>query len=191
MKINNTLFLLFFIWFAISCSTIYDLHYDFDTNTNFESLKTYDWMPTPEKSYTHRLDIRYVKKAANAELKANGVMMISNNPDFLIAVHVKKKEKVRVVNWRYDDGPHRGDRGGYRGHGRYWGDDRVPMGSSTYHHEELSLILEFVNAKSKKMFWRGVAKTELDNVNTSKEREELINGAVKQILKNYPPQPKK
>jgi len=190
MKIINTLFLLFFVGLVISCSTIYDLHYDFDTNANFKSLKTYDWMPTPEKSYTHRLDMRHVKKTANAELKANGVMMISDNPDFLITVHLKKKEKVRVVNWRYDDGPHRGDRGGYRGHGRYWGDDRGPMGSSTYHHEELSLILEFMNPRSKKMFWRGKAKTELDNVNTSKEREKLINGAVKQILNNYPPQSK-
>jgi hypothetical protein len=191
MKIINTLFLLFFIGLAISCSTIYGLHYDFDINANFENLKTYDWMPTPEKSYINRLDIRRVKKATNAELKANGVMMISDNPDFLIAVHLRKKDKVRIVNWRYDNGPHRGDRGGYWGHRRYWEDDRGPMGVSTYHHEELSLILEFVNAKSKKIFWRGVAKTELDNVNTSKEREKLINGAVKQILKNYPPQPKK
>lgn len=118
-------------------------------------------------------------------------MMISGNPDFLITVHLRKKDKVRVVNWRYDNGPHRGDRGGYRRNRRYWEDDRVPMGASTYHHEELSLILEFVNAKSKKMFWRGKAKTELDNVNTSEEREKLINGAVKQILNNYPPQSKK
>ena len=191
MKLINMLFLLFFMGFAISCSTIYDLHYDFDANADFESLKTYNWMPTPEKSYTHRLDIRHVKKTATAELKANGVMMISDNPDFLIAVHLRKKDKVRVVNWRSDNGPHRGDRGGYRGQGRYWEDDRGPMGSSTYHHEELSLILEFVNPKSKKMFWRGVAKTELDNVNNSKEREKLINGAVKQILNNYPPQSKK
>lgn len=191
MKTINTFLVLFFMGFFISCSTVYDLHYDFDKNANFTSLKNYDWMPTPEKPDINSLDIERVKTAVNAKLKANGFMMMSDNPDFLIAVHLGKKDKVRVVNWGYDYGPRMGYRGGFWGPRGYRADDWGPRGVSTYPYEEGSLILDFVNAESKKMFWRGIAKTELDNVNTAEKREKLINGAVEKILGNFPPKPKK
>ncbi len=60
-------------------------------------------------------------------------------------------------------------------------------GVSTYEHEEGSLILDFVDAISKKMIWRGVAKAEVQNVDTPEKKEKLINEAVQEILKNFPP----
>ena len=70
-----------------------------------------------------------------------------------------------------------GYRRGYRG----------PSGVSTYQYEEGSLILDFVDAKSKKLIWRGSAKAQIDNVDTPEKSEKLINEAVKEILKEYPP----
>ena len=46
-------------------------------------------------------------------------------------------------------------------------------------------------AKSKKMIWRGAAKAVVDPSNTPEKREKLINEAVNEILKNFPPKPKK
>ena len=181
MKVINTVFVLLFMCFTVSCATIYDVKYDYDKQAIFESLKTYDWMTVPEKANIDSLNVERVKKAVNAELQAKGYIMTSNNPDFLIAEHLGKKDKVQITSWGYDYGPYDRYRGGYRG----------PAGISTHEYEEGSLILDFVDSKSKKMIWRGVAKAIVDTANTPEKREKLINEAVQEILKNYPPKPDK
>jgi hypothetical protein len=181
VKAINALFVLFFIGFTISCASIYGVQHDYDKQVNFANLKTYGWMPIPEKANINSLNVERVKNAVNAEMKAKGLMMTSDNPDFLIAEHLGKKDKVQVTDWGYGYGPH----GGYWG--GYWG----PGGVSTYEYEEGSLILDFVDAKSKKMIWRGVAKAQIDSADTPEKKEKLINEAVNEILKNYPPVPSK
>ena len=169
-------FVLFFIGFTVSCSTTYNVKYDYDQQTNFSDLNTFDWMHVPEKASIDSLVIQRVKNAVNAELKAKGLMMTSNNPDFLIAEHLGTEDKVQVTDWGYGYG-HRG----YGGGG--WG----PGGVSTYQYEEGSLILDFVDAKSKKLIWRGVVKAEVQNADTPEKIDTLINDAVREILKKYPP----
>ena len=180
MKAIHAFFVLFLMGFVVSCSTIYGLQYDYDKQADFKNLKTYDWMTVPEKADIDSFAVERVKKAVNTELQARGLIMTSNNPDFLIAEHLGKKDKVQVTNWGYGYGPHYG---GYRG--GYWG----PGGTTASEYEEGSLILDFVDAKSKKMIWRGVAKAEVQNVDTPEKKEKLINKAVQKILKNFPPKP--
>ena len=180
MKAIHAFLVIFLMGFVVSCSTIYGVQYDYDKQADFKSLKTFDWMTVPEKADIDSLNVERVKKAVNAELQAKGLMMTSNNPDFLIAEHLGKKDKVQVTNWGYGYGPH----GGYWG--GYWG----PGGTSTYEYEEGSLILDFVDAKSNKMIWRGVAKAEVQKTNSPEKAEKLINEAVQEILKNFPPKPR-
>jgi hypothetical protein len=181
MRAINVFLVLIFIGFAVSCASIYGVQHDYDKQVDFANLKTYDWMQVPEKAGIDSLSVQRVKNAVNAELKAKGLMMTSDNPDFLIAEHLGKKDKVQVTDWGYGYGPH----GGYWG--GYWG----PGGVSTYEYEEGSLILDFVDAKAKKMIWRGVAKAEINSANTPEKKEKLINEAVNEILKNFPPVPSK
>jgi len=176
MKAIHAFFVLFLMGFVVSCSTIYGVQYDYDKQADFKSLKTYDWMTVPETANIDILNVERVKKAVNAELQAKGLMMTSNNPDFLIAEHLGKKDKVQVTNWGYN-------------YDQY-GMDLGPQGVDTYQYEEGSLILDFVDAKSKKMIWRGVAKAEINNTDTPEKTEKLINEAVQEILKNFPPKPK-
>jgi hypothetical protein len=44
-----------------------------------------------------------------------------------------------------------------------------------------------VDTKSKKLIWRGSAKAQVQHIGTPEESEKLINAAVKEILKKYPP----
>jgi Domain of unknown function (DUF4136) len=178
MKTIRIFFVLFVIGFTVSCASVYDVKYDYDQQANFADLKTYDWMPVPEKSGINSLVVERVRNAVNTELKAKGLMMSSNNPDFLIAEHLGKKDKVQVTDWGYGYGPYGGYWGGYWGPGG---------GVSSYEYEEGSLILDFVDAKSKKLIWRGAAKAEVQNLNTPEKSEKVINEAVKEILKKYPP----
>jgi uncharacterized protein DUF4136 len=163
---------LFFFGLSVSCSPIYDVKYDYDQQFNFSDLKTFDWMQAPETAGINTLVIQRVKNAVNAELKAKGLMMASNNPDFLIAEYHGKKDQLHIQDW----GHGRGSRYGYQ-----------PSGVSAYQFEEGSLILDFVDPQSMKLIWRGSAKAQVQHVGTSEESENLINAAVKEILKKYPP----
>ena len=173
MKAVHAFFVLFLMGFVISCSTIYGVQHDYDEQADFENLKTYDWMTVPEKADINRLNVERVKKAVNAELQAKGLMLTSNNPDFLIAEHLGKKDKIQVEDWGY----------GYSRLGKYRTD-------SSYQYAEGSLILDFIDAKSKEIIWRGEAKAVVDKVDTPEKKEKIINEAVQEILKNFPPKPK-
>jgi len=82
IKVNKVLSVLFFIGFTASCATTYDVKYDYDRQVNFSDLKTFDWMQTPERAGANSLIVQRVKNAVNAELKAKGLRMTSENPDF-------------------------------------------------------------------------------------------------------------
>ncbi len=180
MKMIRITCILICIGFAVSCATIYDVKYDYDKKTDFSQLKTYDWMVVPDSVKMDDFVIVRIKEAVNAELHSKGLKLTSESPDFLIAQHTATKDKVQVNDWGYDYGPYRGYRGGY------WGSRNV----STYNYEEGSLILDFVDAESKKLIWRGTAKAEIQNINSSEKSEQLINKAVKKILEKYPPSSK-
>ena len=173
----KSLSLLFLLVAVAGCSTVYDVQFDYNTKTDFANLKTYNWLPVPEKADIDSLDAMRVQKAVNAEMQAKGLRLTSGIPDFLIAEHLGKKEKVSVRDWGYTYGPYAGYWGGY------WG----PGGVSTFQYEEGSLILDFVDPQTKQLIWRGSAKAEVDDVRTPEKREALINEAVQKILKNFPP----
>jgi hypothetical protein len=172
MKAIKTIFILSIIGITVSCSATYDVKYDYDRQAQFSDFMTYDWMQAPENTRVNNLVVQRIKNAVNAELKAKGLTMTSNNPDVLIAEHHEKRDQLQISTWGYG----RGYRGG---HG--------PGGVSVYEFEEGSLILDFVDAKSKNLIWRGSAKAQVDDVDTPEQSEELISAVVKEILKNYPP----
>jgi len=180
MKAIHAFFVLFLIGFTVSCASIFGVQHGYDKQVDFANLKTYDWMPIPEKATIDSLSVQRIKNSVNAELNAKGLMMTSDNPNFLIAVHLGSNDKVQIANFGYGYGPYEG----YMS--RYWEGGEI----STYKHEEGSLILDFVDAKSKKMIWRGAAKAEVQNLDTPEKSEKLINEAVQEILKNFPPKPK-
>ena len=178
MKKMLVLCLLVCFGIIVGCSPIYGVKYDFNKQTDFGMYKSYDWMPVPDKAGMNDLVVDRVKKAVASELGAKGLKQTSQNPDFLIAEHLGKEDKVEVDNWGY----------GYYGpimiyRGGFWGMDNV----STYQYEEGVLILDFVDAGTKKLFWRGAAKAHVQNVDTPEKSEKLINEAVNKILEKYPP----
>jgi len=119
--------------FTIGCTTVYDVSYDYNTNIDLNALKTYNWLRLPEKEGIKNLDIVRIRDAVNGGLEAKSLMIAIENPDFLIAVYLDTKEKIKVINRGYDPylgyygyWPYRGYRGygphrGYRGHGSSWG----------------------------------------------------------------------
>jgi hypothetical protein len=177
MKTNQMVWLLAVIGLMVGCATVYDVKYDYDKQTDFAALKTYDWMDVPAEATMNTLIIERIKKAVDVELMSKGLERSSENPDFLIAEHTGSREKIQVNDWGY----------GYSSHGRYWGGYWGPRNVTTYEYEEGWLILDFVDAASKNLIWRGTAKAEIQNVDTPEKSAALIKKAVNKILGKYPP----
>jgi hypothetical protein len=180
LKFTDTLLILFTIFLLMSCSTIYDVSYDYDKDADFTHLKTFDWLPVPQDLDITSLDIIRIKKAVTSALEAKGIVRSKDKPDFLIAEHIKTKDKMDVSVWGYGPYPGFGRHSRYSG---YWGYRDVHV----YQYEEGTLILDFVNPETKVVIWRGAAKSVVDDTMAPEERENLINEAVQKILLNFPP----
>jgi hypothetical protein len=182
MKILPILFIVSSLVFAIACSPIYGVQYDYDTKTDFASLKSYDWLPLPAEQKIDELNEQRIRKAMDMQLQAKGLTMTSETPDFLIAIHLGKKDKVQVTDWGYGYGPGGSYWGGYSGYGG---------GLDVYQYEEGTLIVDFVDPVSMNLIWRGSAKSEVGTEKTPQEREQKTTEAVQKILEKFPPPPEK
>ena len=173
MKLLGLFLISFLASSIISCSPIYSVSYDSDENFDLIQISTYEWLPIPKEANINNLDEVRIKKAVNAELEAKGLMLTSNNPDFLIAADIITKEKLRITRRGY---PYYYS---YRAYHGSWSVD-------SYQYQEGTFILDFVKPASKNLIWHGAARVALDYANTPEKRDRLIKEAMQKILQNFP-----
>ena len=156
---------------ALSCSTISVIH-DYDPQTNFRNLKNFAWLPVPRKADVNQLVVIRIQSAVTRELASKGLLENSMNPDFLIAMHGTSKEKLEIQDWGYSSR-----------RAAFWRERDI----SVEQYTEGTLILDFIDAKSKQMIWRGVAKGAVDPEATPEERTKRINEGTGKLLAKFPP----
>lgn len=163
------------------CSTM-EIATDFDPQASFAGLKTYDWMPVPEEttedlaavSRNSLLEQR-VFRAVERELGAKGyVRDSSGKADFLVGYHatLDSKTSVTVLDNYY--------------HYQPYGWSRIPQ-TYVYEYEEGTLILDIVDAETRRLIWRGSARDEVSFSATPEQKEQKINEAVQRMLLTFPP----
>ncbi len=163
-RINGGLILLCLIIFAAGCSSISVTH-DYDPQADFSSLRTFAWLPFPKTVKVNDLAVKRVQDAVTRELEAKGLQKNTQNSDFLIAMHGTTQKKVDITDWGY------------------LGDRDV----NVRHYTEGTLVLDFVDAKSENLLWRGEAKGAIDPTASPQERTERINEAAAKLLAKFPP----
>ncbi|MFC1799180.1 DUF4136 domain-containing protein [Thermodesulfobacteriota bacterium] len=151
--------------------------YDYNKDIDFNSLKTFSWLAMPSEMQLDQRAMGKIKEALKRELEARGLSEGSNAPDFSVAVHFGQKQKLMVTDSGYR----------YGLSSVYWGGLWGPDGMHAVRHEEGQLIIDFVDAVSKELIWRGTAKGALDSGTTSAERERNINIVIGKILDKFPP----
>jgi len=57
----------------------------------------------------------------------------------------------------------------------------------TYTYDEGTLILDFIDAKTKQPIWRGSAKADVRFNNSPEQKRNKVNQAVTEMLKTFPP----
>lgn len=166
---------------AAGCGTSIQTNYDYDTNANFDQYRTYDWIPLPQpepgsaRQAAQRNDLldKRIKNHVNAQLEERGMTIDADAPDMLVIYHVGVQDKVQVTDW------------GYRYSDYYWGWGGREI--DVYNYEEGTLILDFVDASTQNLVWRGAGSVALGSNTNPEKQDELVRKVVGKIMSKYPP----
>jgi len=185
----NIIFSLLALFTLSACSTL-SVDYDYNQKIDFNNYKTFDWLPFPKDMQVDELNRARFVTAVEDNLAKKGFEQNTSQPDFVIATHFGKENKIDITNWGYSYAPS----GYYGGHGYrhpgsygYAGGYAATGGVSVYEYEQGTLILDLVDAKTKTLIWRATAKAIISPASTPEKQTEKIRDAVTEILENFPP----
>lgn len=151
-----------------SCSSL-ATNFDYDTSHDFSGLQTYAWTEKQDDS----LDLKRVHEAVDATLAQRGFKLSDSKPDFQVAAHISRQDKLRVTDWGYTAGPR-----------SYWyGGHDVDVTQ----YQEGTLIVDVIDPAKKQLIWRGTASRPVDKSWTAEDRDEIAREAVQALLDEFPP----
>jgi len=174
MKAIKVLVILF-LFILGSCSSI-RVNSDYDKSVDFSQYKTYAFHKRGiERVEISELDKKRILHAIDVELGKKG-MTKSENPDLLVNIFTKERERIDVDQY-------------YAGWGYGWGYGWNPYlwGGRTYvsTYVEGTLYIDLIDAKKKELVWEGEGVGYLTENREKKESQ--INEFVAKILAQFPP----
>ncbi len=163
----------------LGCSTV-QIDTQYKPGTDYKRYQTFTWNPIepgPEQATEARDPAirQFVLGTIEKELTGRGFKKAAAGatPDFYIAVHGWSRDKIDVKQYGYVYG--------YSGYGMY-----PTMGGPAVEvrqYKEGSIVIDFIDATSREMFWRGTASdTFLPGTGQA-----AIKDAVGKLLEAYPP----
>ncbi len=174
--IRNALFALLLLLFA-GCSSL-QVQNDYNPDYDFSRLHTFA-IVTPKTSNVVTLTQERLKRAIRERLEAKGYTQASKErADFLVMFHTDVTRMRQVVNDYESLGLYPYDYG-------YWGPAYIPS-RYEYTYDEAKIVIDALDPKDKRVFWRGTATDLLRDFDTPAERIAYINGVVEKILAPFP-----
>lgn len=166
----------------VACATM-TIETEHEPGTDFSALKTYAWMPRPPRdTIASRFDEASVEKrvreAVDAGLAAKGYRKTGADADFLLAYHAALATKMssRTIRERY----------GYTG-GFGASAGRTQAQAHLYEYDEGSLLLDVVEAQTRRLLWRGSVRTKIDSQASRERNAAKVDEAVRLLLARFPP----
>ena len=153
-----------------SCSSVM-VNADYDKKVSFTNYKSYAYLKSGiDKAEISDLDKKRILNSIDEVMQSKGFSK-SENPDVLISIFTKERERVDVYQ-NYGFG---------WGWNPYWG-----MGySNVTTTSEGTLFIDIIDAKTKELVWQGEGSGYITK-NTEK-KEARIKEFVSKILEQYPP----
>ena len=167
---------------VISCGPSLKVSSDYDKSVNFSQYKTFSMYKSDNsQSAISQLNHDRIINAIKSEMAKKGLQENDDNPDVLVNTVTILENRVAVnASTNYY---------GYGGYYRpyYWGGG---MGSSTTtynteHYKDGSLIIDVIDANTKKLVWQGTGNKEIDE--PIKDPDKKIPEAVSLIMASFPP----
>jgi hypothetical protein len=167
-----------FIFLLGSCSSI-RVNSDYDQSVDFSQYKTFAFHKRGvDRVEISGLDKKRILNAIDTELSKKG-MIKSDNPDLLVNIFTKERERIDVdqynAGWGYG--------WGYGWNPYLWG-GRTYVSSST----EGTLYIDLIDAKKKELVWEGEGVGYLTE--NREQKIKRINEFVAKILAQFPPKSK-
>jgi hypothetical protein len=164
---------------ACATSPSADIDCDYDTAADFTVLKTFGWMAPTGNAVADELLVKRIRSAVDTQLQAKGRTPSAANPDFLIGMQLSGKTTY----------------GGSVGVGMSVGipvgrAGRVSVGggkSKPIEKKEGTLVLDFLDAKTKSLVWRATASGAVEPSSTPEYQQNRINAVVAEMLSYFPP----
>jgi hypothetical protein len=162
------------------CSTL-KVHTQYDPAAPFASYKRYAWLataPGAEQAAAIRdPGVRsLVVSAIDREMAHKGLVRTTPDadPDFFVSVLGWAQSRIEVTSYGYAYAP------AYAYGPSYVGPADVS------HYTDGTLLLDFVDARTRQLVWRGEAT---DTVGSASEVKGSIDEAARRMLEGYPPKP--
>lgn len=144
---------------------------DYDRSFQFSNLKTFSFATqrrAPGDPLTSdTLNNGRIRTGLESQLLAHGFQMETEKPDFVIAYYVTTKNKLNVQDYNY------GPRG-------WWGSRDIRVNQ----YSEGTLMVDFIDAKTNQVIWRGRASGTLELKGIDKEIGKATEKLVKQFVKD-------
>jgi len=165
------------------CSSV-KVNTQYNPGAPFAEYRTYAWNPTPPgpDQYPTARDpaVRsMIQGAIDRELARKGItkVAIDANPSFIVTVLGWADRKIEVSNYGYTYGA------SYV-YGPYGpGYTPAPVVEVRDYHVG-TLVVDFSDARSKELFWRGTATDSIDDPSQIRGK---VDEAIRKILEEYPP----
>ena len=175
---NVNLFLLLVAITLSSCNAI-KVTTDYDAKVDFTVYKTFAFYKTGiDKAAISDLDKKRILRAIESELTLQGFIK-SDNPDILVSIFTKSREKVDVNqnnNYGY----------GYGWGWNPWMFNGMNNSVNISQYTEGTLFIDFIDKEKKELVWQGVGTGALKTQNREK-KEARIKEFVKEIVSRFPP----
>lgn len=174
MKLLKLLTLIILVTLT-SCSSL-RVTTDYDTKADFKKYKTFAFYKKGiDKASVSDLDKKRIMRAIEAELTAKGFTK-SSNPDMLVSIFTKSRERINVRDNNFGWG------WGWGYNPWFWGRQNINVNQYT----EGTLFIDFIDKEKNELVWQGVGSGAMKMKNPEK-KEEKIKEFVSEILAKYPP----
>lgn len=146
---------------------IYGVKHHSEKGYDFSRLKTYDWLQVDVDTGIEKDTGDQLRAAVDRVLVKKGYRKATDDPDFRVFLYIYKKEAVTYQTW----GPALG----------------AVRHVQEVRYEEGNVIIDFMDAQPKTVFWSGSARAELYKEPLSpEEQRKRIDQGIERILKSFP-----
>jgi len=179
MRWTRPLYWFLLVASAVACASP-KVGYDYDLSTNFNAYHTYAWVPgeqevTGDKRIDNSLVDTRIRTTIGTQLRSKGYAApAGGSPDFYVAYHLGVKDMMKETTTK-----------NYIGDRAY---GTVTTVRDVQPYKEGTLLIDIIDARSKKVVWQASALAEVEPGMTPEERDKRINGVVQAMLAHFPPQ---
>ena len=158
---------------AMAQKVTIDYAHDFD----FKSVKTFQYVDTPETNAKSELMADRIASMIKKELTEGGLTEVTENPDIYVTYHIATQDRHSFTTTGF----------GYGGY-PYWGG--VGYETRIREYDEGMLIVDIIDVASDKLIWRGTGTRRVTEQSDPEKTTRVVNQTVAEILSQFPPQPK-